>query len=317
MSSIPEFIKLWQISLQLRPSNVFTCLVALTLGRIVAPPRQQTAFFYVLRCMSCLCEAHVLTKRNAPRADADPERVELIPGLFDEMAAALPYPQRRPAGQRAERPAHPAAMRAAEPAFAEALADAAAPGAAAAGLHPGHYTAAQLKQLAELSRTIQDAEGGRSLHWPSTEAASREAAMALMRDDAAGLRLAMPELPVVPNCMAFYRMYACGANGRPALTRMDELTGSTAWRSGGNKPERWRKIERFAAIIEEGLPRNDDGEVSAEDGLAAAARMDRLRGQMRIPSFIKHIFHERAAAKKAAQAAAPAVAASAAAALLG
>ena len=291
---------------------MFTCLIALHLERIAAPPRQQSSFLLndVLRCMTCLCEAHVLTKRNAPRADADPERV----GLFDEMAAAMPFPQRQPPGQRAEYPALPAAMRAAEPASAEPLADAAASGAAPARLHAGQYTAAQWKHLAALSRTIQDAEREGVLYWPATEAASREAAMILMRDDAAGLRSAIPELPVVPNCMAFYRMYACGADRRPALTRLDELTGSTAWRSGGNKPGRWRKMERFAAIIEEGLPRNDDGKVNAEDALAAAARIDGLRGQMRLPTFINHIFHERAAANKAARAAGAAVAAGAAAA---
>ena len=294
--------------------RLYVCICT-SLGRIVAPPRQQSSFALngcVLQRMSCLCEAHVLTERSAPRADADPERVELIPGLFDEMAAPLLFPQRQPPGQRAERPAHPAAMRAAEPAPAGPPAGAA--GAAAPRLHAGQYTAAQWQRLAALGRAARDAEREGALHWPATDAASREAAMVLMQDDAAGLRHAMPQLPVVPNCVAFYRMYACGANGRPALTRLDELTSSTAWRSGGNKPARWRKMERFAAIIEEGLPRNDDGKVNAEDALAAAARIDRLRGDMRMPTFITHMFSERAAARNAARAAAAVAAASPAAA---
>lgn len=100
--------------------------------------------------MSCLCEAHVLTERNAPRADADPERVELIPGLFDEMAAALPFPQRQPPGQRAERPAHPAAMCAPEPASAGTPAYAAAPGAAGGQARADSNTAA----LSRMERQI-------------------------------------------------------------------------------------------------------------------------------------------------------------------
>ena len=402
----------------------------------------------VLSSMECSCAAHVLTVHAAPRADADPERVLLIPDAFDDLpvAAAAPPPARQRPGLGAERPAAPAAMRAVEPAHTEVLANAAAPGAAAAvqrascsagtaasppttahhlmagvpaspapvcgdtdsqrlarmrqlvaaqsqqmvrmqrqlaaqSRHRGHVEqqlvaqseqmvhtqqqlAAQSRQMAALSkqtaalvrcmadghaparlRTAQRARaepsatpvpgsavGGRPVqggsgaaaggsgaaggrtpaaHLPPAAAASEEAALAFAQDAAAGLKRPFPQLQTLASCVAFYKVYACDHPDRPALKRMGALTGGTAWRSYGNMVQRWCEYKTFGDDIEQGLPRNDDWEVGAEAGLAAAARLDRLRQQLPVPTFVEQVLKERAAAKKAAAAARAAAAAAA------
>ena len=154
------------------------------------------------------------------------------------------------------------------------------------------------------------AAGGHSpaAHSPPTAAADRAAASALARDTAAGLRRAVPELQSFASCQELYKAYAFGHAGLPALKDMDAVTGSIAWRSGGTMGRRWYDFKAFGDYIEEGLPKDARQQVSVEDGLAAAVQKDRLRfleegKEVPVPTFVKRVLAERAAANKVRKAA--------------